>query len=507
MAYYLVSEQGYRIVQLSENEKELWLEKLENNKAPIIRLHQFKIDWSNVMQRDIELTAANGERIRRQLNRNELKIVNVYISAYPPVDEFEYRLNRPYPSPENNKTSVFSTLLAKSEYENGFERLMNWIGVGPQFVIKEEYSKDEVEEIKKATLESAVQKVKKESVISIRIPFITYALMIIQIAVFFWLETHGGSTNTSTLIKYGAKLNPLIYTGEWWRLITPVFLHIGFLHLAMNTLALYYLGISTERIYGNGRFIFIYLFAGFTGFISSFLFSPNLSAGASGAIVGCLGALLYFSTAFPKIFFRTMGINVIFILVINLVYGFISTGIDNAGHLGGLVGGFLAAGIVHFPKKKKLLFQFLFLIMSIIIVGGSLSYGFSASAKSRNLNSYLILASNYTQNHQYKKAYELLKSAEKISKQPSAQIYFELSYNEIKMGILPDAKTNLLKAVKYNPTFHEADYNLALIYLEENDYHNAKKYADRALKLKPNQKNYADLVDEINGQIQSSGGG
>ncbi len=61
--------------------------------------------------------------------------------------------------------------------------------------------------------------------------------------------------------------------GEWWRFITPVFLHIGFLHLAMNTLALYYLGMTVERIFGNVRFLFIYLFAGVTGFIASFIFS------------------------------------------------------------------------------------------------------------------------------------------------------------------------------------------------------------------------------------------
>ena len=76
----------------------------------------------------------------------------------------------------------------------------------------------------------------------------------------------------STLIKYGAKVNSLIYEGEWWRFITPVFLHIGFLHLVMNTLALYFLGPTVERMYGNIRFLFIYLFAGITGFVGEFYF-------------------------------------------------------------------------------------------------------------------------------------------------------------------------------------------------------------------------------------------
>lgn len=507
MAYFFIEELGYRMVQIFENQKELWLEKLENKQAPIVRLHQIKLDWSNVMQRDIEFTAGNGERIRKQLGLSNLKIVNIYISPYPPVDEFEYRLNRPFIHSEQNKVIVNSTLLANKEYESGFERLTNFTGLDISFDLKEDYLQNEVNGIKQLALASTRNKVKTENSLPSYIPIVTYALMIIQIAVFFWLETHGGSTKTSTLIKYGAKVNPLIYNGEWWRLITPIFLHIGFLHLAMNTLALYYLGIATERIYGNSRFLFIYLFAGITGSITSFIFSSSLSAGASGAIFGCLGALLYFSTSFPKLFFRTMGINVIIILILNLAFGFASTGIDNAGHIGGLIGGFLAAGIVHFPKRKKAFLQSLFLLLSIIIVWGSLAYGYSPAAKSKNINSFLILAEEYTQNHQYQKTYHLLSSVEKNDVNPSSQIYFELSYSEIKLGMIPKAKIHLLKAIKLNPKFHEAYYNLALIYLEENDDQDAKKYALKASKLMPGQKKYADLVNEINGHLRSSGGG
>ncbi|MDP4170713.1 MAG: rhomboid family intramembrane serine protease, partial [Bacillota bacterium] len=167
---------------------------------------------------------------------------------------------------------------------------------------------------------------------------------------------------------------------EWWRFITPIFLHIGFMHLAMNSLALYYLGTTVERIYGNARFIMIYLFAGISGSIASFIFSIYLSAGASGAIFGCFGALLYFGTNYPKLFFRTMGKNVLAILLINLVFDFTASGIDNAAHLGGLAGGFLATGIVHFPKRKKPLLQILFLIFSVAIISASLYYGFHNSS-------------------------------------------------------------------------------------------------------------------------------
>lgn len=111
---------------------------------------------------------------------------------------------------------------------------------------------------------------------------------------FILLEMNGGSTNPYVLLYFGAKYNPAILDGEWWRFFTPMFLHIGFLHLFMNGLSLYYLGTAVESIFGRLRFLIIYLFSGFFGTLASFIFSSHLSAGASGAIFGLFGALLYF---------------------------------------------------------------------------------------------------------------------------------------------------------------------------------------------------------------------
>lgn len=499
LAYFFISDHGYRIVQLFENQKELWLEKLENKKAPIVRLLLQDIDWSNSMQRDIELTAANGERIRRQIGRREINVVNVYISEFPPVDEYEYRLEKPYIFPEGNKTSVSSFLLAKGIYESGFESLSNRLEREVFFPIESEPKVQDVESIKKEALEHAMIKARSErAILANGKPFFTYIFMIIQIAVFFWLEMHGGSTNNFTLIKYGAKFNPLIYNGEWWRFITPIFLHIGFLHLATNTLALYFLGEAVERIYGNIRFPFIYLFAGIIGVIASFLFSPNISAGASGAIFGCLGALLYFGVIYPKLFFRTIGINLIVILIVNLVFDFSATGIDNAGHLGGLAGGFLAAGMVHFPKQKKPLLQLLFFVLSVSILWGSLFYGFSSTVRSQDESSNLLLAEDYIKQSNYEQAYNVLNNYLKKANHPSEKVYFLLSFAEIKKGLFPDAKTHLQKAIQLDPNFDEAYYNLAIIYLNEKNIANAKINAEKAAELKPNEKRYSDLVSRIN---------
>ncbi len=133
---------------------------------------------------------------------------------------------------------------------------------------------------------------------------------------------------------------------------------------------------------------------------------------------------------------------------LNLVFGFSASGIDNAGHLGGLAGGFLAAGIVHFPKKKKPLLQVLFLIVSIAVVWGSLSYGFQTAARTMDESSTLMMAQEYINQSNYDQAYNTLKEFEKKSSNLSEKTYFLLSYVEIKKGMLPEAKTHLQKAIQ-----------------------------------------------------------
>lgn len=183
-------------------------------------------------------------------------------------------------------------------------------------------------------------------------PLFTFLILISILVIFGLMEYYGSSTSLLTLVEFGAKYNPLIYKGEWWRFFTASFLHIGYLHLVMNSIALYYLGSAVERIYGTTRFVLIYVIAGLFGSISSFAFNSQISAGASGAIFGCFGALLFFGVVHRKLFFRTMGVNLIVILAINLVFGFMIPMIDNGAHIGGLIGGFLASAVLYLPNHK-----------------------------------------------------------------------------------------------------------------------------------------------------------
>ena len=184
-------------------------------------------------------------------------------------------------------------------------------------------------------------------------PRLTYLFLGVNVAVFLLMTFTGGTTNPVNLVRWGAKYGPLIIDGQWWRLITPNFIHIGLVHLMFNSLALYVLGPVVERIYGNGRFLLVYLTSGILGVSASFAFSPSISAGASAAIFGLFGALLYFGQNYRNLFFRTMGTEILVLLGINLAFGFFSGGVDNFAHLGGLLGGYLASWMVGLPERSK----------------------------------------------------------------------------------------------------------------------------------------------------------
>jgi rhomboid protease GluP len=139
------------------------------------------------------------------------------------------------------------------------------------------------------------------------------------------------------------KVNELIVQGEYWRLITPMFLHGGLLHIGFNMYFLYNIGPGLENRFGRGRFLLLYFLAGFAGNVASMIMTPNPSLGASTAIFGLIGAQGIF-IFLNRDWFPDRGSSalrsIITVLAINLVFG-LTAGIDNWGHIGGLLGGTL----------------------------------------------------------------------------------------------------------------------------------------------------------------------
>jgi rhomboid protease GluP len=184
-------------------------------------------------------------------------------------------------------------------------------------------------------------------------PSVTYVIMGFTILVYILqmlsVGIYGSSPSGGDLLEvYFARANGPIQAGEWWRLITPVFLHGSIAHIFFNMYALLSVGSLLERHFGHGRFALMYFLGAFAGNVMSFLFARegSFSVGASTAVFGLIAAEYVFFYQNRKLFGnyarQAMG-NTIFIIVINLAIGSSISGIDNWGHIGGLVGGAMFA--------------------------------------------------------------------------------------------------------------------------------------------------------------------
>jgi rhomboid protease GluP len=183
------------------------------------------------------------------------------------------------------------------------------------------------------------------------------AVLLVAIAAAFAAETAlGGSTNTGVLVYLGANVPELVVAGQWWRLFTAMFLHIGVPHLLLNGYALYQLGGLFESWMGSARMGVVYVLSGLAGSVASLFFlRRGLSAGASGAIFGLLGALVAVllkrrERLTPAA--KQLLVQLVMWAGINVVFGLTTPGIDNAGHFGGAVAGFLL-GLLMRPRWER----------------------------------------------------------------------------------------------------------------------------------------------------------
>jgi rhomboid protease GluP len=189
-------------------------------------------------------------------------------------------------------------------------------------------------------------------------PVATLTLIALCVVVFILMTLAGGSKDTEVLLNFGASFAPYFRRGEDWRLVMPMFLHIGWFHLAVNMYALYLLGPILERIYGYTRFSLIYVGAGIVGSWLSMTMSHNVSAGASGAIMGIAGAMLVTGWLYPEVvprrWKRAFGGGMVLVIVLNYAIGLsMPNVIDNWGHTGGLAGGILLALLIPPPVARR----------------------------------------------------------------------------------------------------------------------------------------------------------
>jgi len=267
------------------------------------------------------------------------------------------------------------------------------------------------------------------------------------------------SPGTEMLRAWGANFGPLTLNGEWWRMFSSMFLHIGFVHIAFNMAALWNLGQSAEELFGTRRFVNLYFISGFGGSCLSMLFNPGVtSAGASGAIFGVYGALFAFFFAHRKEMgkeaFLAGSKSATAFLVLNIVLGF-TFGFDNFCHLGGLVSGFLC-GTFYLPRGNKPLsrhpvlgtFLLIASIYGLFKYAQSIPFDFSGAYSAE-------MVDGMAERKQYAEALTFLNGA--IGQKPdNARLIYYRGWVLLHMKRYKEAQADIEKAAAIDPELTEA---------------------------------------------------
>lgn len=333
---YFITEENYKPMIIHGINDEIWLENLDNN-YKIVRIVSHHIHNKEQLDFDKFKLSKIVKQVKRKTLSFKVKVLSIYTDI------------------EDEKILNNDDVLITKEKDINNPKL---VSAFPDIVEKTNRKEDGLEYFIKVTdnINKKNEKRNKiaEKIFSYKQPIVTYIIMAICIILFILMELSGGSTNSQVLLKYGANLDVLVKNGEYYRLFTCIFLHIGIMHLLCNMYSLYIIGREVENLFGKVKYIIIFILSGVFGSIMSLAFTPNtISAGASGAIFGLLGALLYFGMHYRTYLGEAIKRSIIPIIVVNLIIGFFAEGIDLAAHIGGLVGGVLVAMMVGVPDKSK----------------------------------------------------------------------------------------------------------------------------------------------------------
>ncbi|MFC7320882.1 rhomboid family intramembrane serine protease [Halobacillus campisalis] len=498
LSYHLVANHQFHILYMNKEKSEIWLEKEDKGKWHVVRLIHEVFNWKNQLKRDIDYVQAQIKQNSQLFRGGKMDLHYVYVSEFPPVDEWEsldIATNR-----NIQKVNIFYLDDKEKESDGGrlYETLQVERPVFPDHLDEVEYESQSL--YLKQQLHTLRKKKQKENeqIFSQGKLFFTIILLVVNFIIFGLMEWQGDSTSVLTLIEYGAKFNPAIIEGEWWRIVSSMFLHIGAVHLLMNMLALFYLGTAVERIYGSIRFIFIYFLAGVFGGLASFMMNPQVAAGASGAIFGLFGALLYFGLKNRRLFFQTMGYNLLIIIGINIAFGIVVPQVDNSAHLGGLVGGFIASMITALPRIPGKSSRLAGVLIYIALVSLMAAIGIRNDEGGDYAAAQLQISQELIQQEEYDRAIEVTTTAVTNPDEYEAELLFNRSYAYSRVDELAFAKADLERVVELQPGMAEAHYNLALIHQTEEELNEARTHAAEAARLQPDNENFQDLSDELN---------
>ena len=342
LLHYFITIQGYNPIVLHGAENEIWLENMESD-YKIVRIVSNYIHNNEQFKFDLFRTKQIVRKIKKQTFSLKVNTLSIYINLGENVhieDEF------------NN---IVVANIKDIDDLNKYDKVMKSF---PDITRETDFKESGMDLFLKLTHDinkkNEIDNTNASDVFKIKKPIITLGIILINFIMFMLMYLFGnGSRDVLTLVKFGALYKPLILDGEVFRLISAAFLHVGIWHLLINNYSLYIIGRQLESFLGKFKFAFVYLISTLSGSLMSIAFYHGVSAGASGAIFGLLGSLLYFGYNYRVYLGNVLKSQILPLIILNLGIGFILPGIDNAAHVGGLFGGLFATMAVGLKYKSS----------------------------------------------------------------------------------------------------------------------------------------------------------
>ena len=367
LLHYFITIEGYSPVVLHGAKDEIWLEKSDAD-YKIVRIVSNYIHNDEQLDFDMFRTKQILKKIKRKMFSLKMEALSIFVNLGDSVniDKKNFDNIKCANIKEIKDLSKYSFIINKFpnilEVENVEEE-----GINLFIKLTDDINKKNFEETKKA-----------EDVFSKKTPVMTYIFMAICFVMFILCALASGDfindLDPNMLYNYGALVNFNEMGNnyvELYRLVTSIFLHGGLLHLICNMYSLYIIGPQLESFFGKVKYTIIFIGSGIIGNLLSmaFLQDTYVSVGASGAIFGLLGALLYFGYHYRVYLSGVIRSQIIPLIILNLIIGFIATSINNLAHIGGLIGGVLvsmAVGVKYKSNKSDIING---IIMTLIFVG------------------------------------------------------------------------------------------------------------------------------------------
>lgn len=327
LLHYFITEKNYNPIILQGVEDEIWLENLQED-YQVVRIVSGYIHNNEQFDFDKFKTKRIMNKIKRKtLSIFKMNVASFFLNLSDNVDLKDANTKNSICIRLKEDTDLNKNEVAKKAFPD-LKKKLKFTEKGTELFMKI------TGDINKHNQEDAR---KVEKVFRSKFPMVTYMLIAVNIICFLVPAFFSESNN---VILDFCVHGPSIRYGQYYRLLTGTFLHTGIMHLAFNCYALYVLGSQLESYLGKAKYIVIYLVSAIFGSLFSMTFNGDTaSIGASGAVFGLMGALLYFGYHYRVYLGNVIKSQILPLVVINLLIGFLTTGVDNAAHIGGLVGG------------------------------------------------------------------------------------------------------------------------------------------------------------------------